>query len=136
MHPVAALLFTLMILAQWYVARFNPQKHPPVFYVALVMAILGGWFFVYIFPWVITLCPSEVRLSDTHVARVRGNANRALRYADIEYFAWRMTEGITTLVLKGRKAKREMLVGVPVEISKNDIHLFLLSRDVMPKPGG
>ena len=134
-RPVAALFITLMVLAQWYVARFNPHKHPPEFHVALVMAILAGSFFAYVFDWIITLCPAEVRLSETHVSRVRGNTNRAFKYADIEYFAWRVTEGITTLVLKRRKAKWEMLIGVPAEISRDDVHLFLLSRDVMPQPG-
>ncbi len=134
-QPLIIFITTALLMASWYFARFNPQKHPPSFFVALGLGIFGGVFLAYFAPWLMTFSPSEVRLYETYATRLPGNNNQRFKYVDIEYFAWRTTEGITTLVLKMRKTKFEMLLGVPNEISKNDVHLFLLSRDVMPQPG-
>ena len=38
--PVAFLISSSLLLAQWYAARFNPQKHPPPFHDAWVDNIL------------------------------------------------------------------------------------------------
>ena len=134
-QPLIVLVAAALLMGNWYLGRLNPHKHPPPFHLALILSPLGGIFFAYILPWLLTFCPSEVRLYEAYITRVRGNNNQRLRYADIEYFAWRMTDGMNTLVVKGRKSKREMVMGVPTEISKNDVHLFLLSKDAMLQPG-
>lgn len=134
-QPLMVLVTVTMLLVSWYLARLNPNKHPPPFHMALPVDFAIAVIMVYVTPWIIALCPSYVGLHEDWLVRTRGNSNQKLKYANIEYFAWRKTEVMTTLVLTRRKSKREMLLGVPLEISKDDVQLFLLSRDVMPQPG-
>ena len=132
--PFATLLVAAMMMLNWYLARFDPRRHPFPFNTALMMAVGSGIIFSYGLTWIITLCPSEIRLYDTFISLVRGNSHWRIKYSKLEYFSWRMTQEHTTLILKQVKSKRELLIGLPSDTSQYEVNLFFLSRGVMQRP--
>jgi len=134
LQPLMALVGGALLMGSWYLARFNPQKHPPALPTAISLAILFGVFTAYIVPWMISLCPSEVRFYDTYFMRTRGNTHRQIKYRDLTTFSWRECDDFSTLILKHRRRKREILLGVPSEIPRDAISQFLLDHNVQFEP--
>ena len=64
------------IMPVWYLATLNPKKNPPSIQIALLLAIFLGVFIVYIVPWIVRLCPSEIKLTDDAVIVTQGNRHR------------------------------------------------------------
>lgn len=90
-QPLAVLVMVILLLFIWYVNRFNPRKHQSSLSITLIRSVLGAIFFAYAWPWIISFCPSEVRLRETYLIRLRGNSNQQITYSRMEYFAWSST---------------------------------------------
>ena len=135
LRPLMVLLVALLMMGSWYIARFNPHKHPLGLWVAILMNVGLGWLFAYVVPWMVALCPSEIRLSDNQLLRSRGNTHRSIKYTVMECFGWQTVAGTNVLVIKQRQAKRDFQVALSPETSKDAVNLFLLSRGVMLQPG-
>jgi len=133
-RPLWGLVAAAMLMSSWSIARLNPHKQPPAVGVAILIALVGGVFFAYIAPWMVSLCPSVVHFYDSSLVRVRGNAHRQIRYSDIASFSWRVQGEFAILMLKHRRNNRHILLGVPPEISKDAVSQFLLDHNVMSEP--
>jgi hypothetical protein len=127
---------TALLMSNWFLAKLNPQNGPPGFVEALGLALLGGVFFVYCLPWIISLCPSEIRLFDAHLVRMRGDTQLHVKYGEIHSFAWGEHDEFRTLVLKCGKKQRAVFLGVPPEVSHYAVTKFLLNQGVREQPEG
>jgi len=133
-RTLGALISAASLMLIWFLARFNPRKQPPPFEIALPMFFVGGVVFAYVIPWIISLCPVEITFFEKNLLRIRGNAHRTIKYSDIASFSWRIRDDFSTLVLKLRPHNREVLIGVPLEISREAVSQFLLKRHIQSEP--
>src|SRR5687768_12607604 len=69
-RPLWVLLVAALLMANWFIASFIPDRQRPSFLLALSVALAGGAFFIYVIPWMITFCPSEVHFYDSYLVRV------------------------------------------------------------------
>jgi hypothetical protein len=130
-QPLSALVATALLFGSWYLARFNPQNDPPSFSFIIIAAPLAGIFFGYVLPWITDLCPTEIHCWKNYLVRVRGNTSKQVKYSEIESFAWHESNKFSILVLKIRKSGKEMILGVPKEISKDALSQFLIDRHII-----
>ncbi len=134
--PLWILVAMAGIMIPWAMAKITPGKHPPEWWQALLVAFGGAVFFVYAFPWMIRLCPSEVRLYEKALMRGRGNVHLALKYADMTSFAWCPLDGYGTLIIKhGEEGVWETVFGVPLEVDQKAVTRFLEERGVREEGG-
>jgi hypothetical protein len=61
---------------------------------------------------------------------MRGNIPQRSKYGDLEWFYWRVRADFATLILKHRKFKRLIFLGVPPEISIEEVSSFLNGRGI------
>ena len=133
-RPLGALISAASLMLIWFLARFNPRNQPPPFEIALPLSLPAGVCFAYVLPWIISLCPVDIFIFEKELTRIRGNTHRAIKYSDIASFTWRIRDDFSTLVLKLRPHNREILIGVPLEISRDAVSQFLLDRHVQSEP--
>jgi hypothetical protein len=132
-QPLWTLIATAMFMGQWYVASINPRKDPPPFLAALSAAFIGGLFFGYGLPWLISLCPSDVYLYNSYLIRSRGK-HQQIQYSEIASFSWTVRDGFAALVIKYGKRHREVLIGVPDDVSQKAVTKFLSEQGVPQRP--
>ena len=113
-------------MLSWYLAHFNPAKHPPSFPAAFLMSIALGVFLAYFMPWLTTKLPSQITVFDRCIVRSRGH-NHQIRFADLTSFAWRSAAEFSTLILTHRRG-RQIFVGVPRDIPTDTLTTFLSER--------
>jgi hypothetical protein len=131
-QPLVALGSALFPLLSWYLARLHPSKTPPSFETVLPLALGFGVIMAYGVPWINRLCPSEVCFMDTVLTRQRGNGNQRGEYKKFESFEWRVNDGFATLILKPRGVGANLFIGVPLEVSREDVSAFLVERGLRP----
>ena len=132
-RPLGALISVASLMLIWFLARFNPRNQPPSFEIALPMSFVGGVVFAYVLPWISSLLPVEVCFCEKFLFGSNSNHSR-IKYSDIASFSWRIRDDFSTLVLKLRPHNREILIGVPLEISRDAVSQFLLERHVQSEP--
>ncbi len=120
------------LMLSWFLSSFAPSpRHPLPFLAALGTALGGGIFAVYLAPWIISMCPSEVQFYEKYLARVQGNTAPQTNYADLQTFSWRVGPDFATLILTRRDGKRPLLLGAPLDVSREDVSEFLLERGLV-----
>ena len=105
-----------LCMLQWALAKLNPARHPLELARALPLAFGGGWFFAYAVPWLVRLCPAEIRVCDHGITRSQGNGAVLWRYPDLERCELAAVQvgaaRLRVLWLHTRKGRR-ILLGVP-----------------------
>lgn len=129
-QPLGVLIVTLILLGQWYLAQFVPNKEPPPVEVIVWLAPLGAAVLVYGIPWLIKRSPSEVRLFDQCILRSRGNSQLSLKYMDIHCFAWDLGPEFNMLMLKHGREEKMVCLGVPLEIDTEHVSRILTEHGI------
>jgi hypothetical protein len=122
-------------MLSWYFATTNPLKHPPPFRDVIIFAPLAGVFFAYAMPWMISFCPSYVRIFDEYLMQIRGNSCRRIKYEDVSSFCWSQQREFTTLVLIS-KTGGELIFGMPSDLPVSGLDEFLRDRGIPFKSAG
>jgi hypothetical protein len=138
-QAVGVVIITIIMMLVWYLATLNPKKSPPSFEIALILAISLGVFLVYIVPWIVRLCPSEIKLTDDAVIVTQGNRHRWAKWKDIGSCILGERDGFQVIRLHLRKGHVLELgldstvdlpeiqrflqgVGVSIDASEQDVH--------------
>jgi hypothetical protein len=119
----------ILMMPVWYLATLNPKKSPPNFGIALLLAIFLGVFLVYIVPWIIKFCPSEIRLTDNALVILRGNRHRAVKWKEIRSFTFANKDGSQVLRLNLYRGG-ELEIGLDPIAPSSEIQEFL--QTVLP----
>jgi hypothetical protein len=127
LKPTVALLSMGLLLSQWLLATFDPNKHPPPLWAVVPLAFAAGLVFSYGFPWLLSLCPAYIMVFEDRLCRVVANTNQTWKWADIKSYDWRDCGEYDLLVLEHRKGN-QLLIGVPREVSREELQRFLTSR--------
>ena len=115
-----------MLMLCWFIAKLNPAKHPPPFPEVLLLGTAGIAFLFYFLTWLIPKCGSQIIVFDHWIVRFRG-FNTQITFADLTSFSWRSSVEYSTLVFTDRRG-RQILVGVPHDISTETLSAFLSER--------
>ena len=114
--PSIVVIISALSMLTWLLSK-QPDKLP--LHYALLLALFGGSFFAYIFPWMLGLCPSCIRIYDHGISRVIGNTVSMWKYTNIdrcEFVTYKTGETIhSALVLRLHKAKH-IILGIPAEL--------------------
>ena len=122
-RPLIAFIVALVIVGIYVLnLRVNSKDAPtPILIVArILLAVFFSIFWVYFISWLAAREPSEVVMLKS---RIRSR-NRVIKYADIKSYAWHVCDDFATLTLK-RKFDEDVQLGVPLDISRNDVTDFL-----------
>ena len=129
-RPLLTLVIAAVLVFLWFLARSNPENHPPSFSAALLIAMVGGAFGAYVLPWMISLCPSCIFVYDSQLSRIRGNTARQVKYADIESFSWGTQGEFQMLIIRLRNRKRDVRIGVPPDVPTDKVTQIFLAHQV------
>lgn len=123
-RAVGVVIITIMMMLVWYLATLNPKKNPPSFEIALILAISLGVFFVCIVPWIVRLCPSEIKLTDDAVIVTQGNGHRWAKWKDISSCTLDERDGFQVIRLHLRKG-HILELGLDSTVDLPEIQRFL-----------
>mgnify|MGYP006953643899 CR=1 FL=1 len=116
-RPGIVVFISVLSMLTWWLSD-KPDKLP--LHYALLLALFGGAFFAYIFPWILGLCPSCIRIYDHGISRVIGNMCSMWKFKNIdrcEFVTYKIGAVIhSALVLHTRKAKH-IILGIPSELT-------------------
>ena len=122
--PGIVVFISVLSMLTWWLSE-KPDKLP--LHYALLLALFGGYFFAYIFPWMLGLCPSCIRIYDHGISRVIGNTCSMWKFKNIErceFVTYEIGEAIhSALVLHMRKAKH-IILGIPSELTAQARHIL------------
>jgi hypothetical protein len=127
---VGVCMFFLLLI--WFLATLDPNKTPPSFEFAFLLAILFGIVVVYVVPWMVCLSPTWIGITAEDLRIVRGNTARSVKWRDVEFFHFSERHGFPILRLELRRGGK-LEIGVDSSVLPDDIGLFL--RDVGVFPG-
>ena len=130
--PLAALFIVGILMGQWYLNHFVFHKVNRTFGASILVAFGFSAFLIYFMPWLIGRFPQTLWLSDDGLCRVQGNAATLLKYEDIASFQWRVNDDFATLSFERTKGKGMVLIGVPLDISREAISQFLIEKGIAP----
>jgi hypothetical protein len=68
-RPLYVLLLAAVLLLNWFIARFNPSKHPISLAAALALTISTSLLLLYGLPWLLRRLPSTVNLYERSIMR-------------------------------------------------------------------
>ena len=118
--PGVVVFSAAFLMLNWWLARQNPNKTPPDLHNALLLALFGGTFFAYGIPWMLSLCPSYIRIFEHGISRVIGNSASLWKFKDISRCEFASVESgesrQSALVIHTTKAKR-IILGIPDELA-------------------
>jgi hypothetical protein len=123
-QAVGVVIITIMMMLVWYLATLNPKKSPPSFEIALILAISLGVFLVYIVPWIVRFCPSEIKLTDDAVIVTQGNRHRWAKWKDIGSCTLDDRDGFQVIRLHLRKG-HVIEIGLDSTVGLPEIQRFL-----------
>jgi hypothetical protein len=124
--PAAVLLFAALVLPLWLLAKWNPNNNPPPFWAALLVALAFGLLLGYVFPWMLSLCPTYIMVFENRICRVVGNTSQACKLPDITAYSWRDCDEYDLLVLEHREG--QILIGVPRRVSRAELEGYFAAR--------
>jgi hypothetical protein len=124
---VLTVLLTVLLLPGWYLARFDPTKHPRPFSQGLPVAWVLSMFFTYLVPWIYSFDTPEIALLDTKRIHVHRSGNLQIKYSDIVSFGWELHGSFAVLKLKHRRGG-EFRLGVPLDVPREAVTTFLAER--------
>lgn len=78
-RPIIAIFAALVMLATREVAKLDPHKTPPPFWVAVPLAITFGFFVTYGIPWMYSFAPSQIRMTEKAIFRSNGQSARTIK---------------------------------------------------------
>jgi hypothetical protein len=102
---------------------------------SLCIALAGAAFLAYGIPWVVTKCPSYIKVRNKHIMRMRGNSNLEIRFSKMESFRWIPMQQWSLLRLSP-KSGRSFTLCVPLEISREELDSFLQEHGLRKDPDG
>ena len=121
---VGIAIVVILMMPVWFLATLNPKKNPPSFEIALMLAIFLGIFLVYLVPWIIRFCPSEIKLTDDALFVLRGNRHRSAKWKDISSFTFAEECGFQVLRLNLCKGG-DLELGLDSSVQEAEVRLFL-----------
>src|SRR5438270_2677076 len=128
-QPASAFLWTGLFLSGWLLAKWNPNKQPPPFWAALLVALVFGLFLAYVLLWFFSLCPASIIVFEDRLCRVVGNTNQVWKVADMRAYSWLDCPEYGLLVLEHRKGTQR-LIGVPRKVSRTELENFFAARAI------
>ncbi len=115
--PGLCLLVSALLIANWSLARLNPDKQPPAFSVAFAVALGGGIVLVYGLPSLFALIPSCTELREDRIIRFRHPSVQFLKFKEVESFEFTTKHGFTVLrIVRKSLKRRELFLGVAPEV--------------------
>jgi hypothetical protein len=77
-RPLLSVLGGLVFIGLWAIAKLNPAKTPPPFWVVCILSTSWGFFMVYIVPWVYSFIPACVKFKQKAIIRIYGGSARSI----------------------------------------------------------
>lgn len=132
------IIFASSLLLSWYIATKDPEKTPPSFWVALLMAFgLAFSIFHVIIPLIIMLygyVGREIKVTDKKIIRKSISGDSMSLYKNIQSFELKQEQlediTIDVLVLYSFKGRVLLAVGLAPEISVEQLETFLSEKIV------
>jgi hypothetical protein len=97
-----------------------------------LIVLVGGLFMVYVMPAIAPHRPSKVIVYDKYILTERYGRQKKHKFADLKTFAWRERADFSTLILRSPDEKRVIMLGLPPELSTDEISQFLKERRLHP----
>ena len=123
--PGIVVFISSLSMLTWWLSKQDPDKSPLPLQYALLLALFGGFFFAYILPWMLGLCPSYIRIYDHGISRVIGNSGSIWKFKKMdrcEFVSYEIGETIhSALVIHTGKAER-IILGIPSELTAKARH--------------
>jgi len=111
---------------------FNPTKPLESLGWDALIAIVGGLLIVYIIPMLFPHRASKVTVYDQHIQTQRGGREKKYKFNDMKTFAWRERADFSTLILRSPVEKTLVILGLPPEISTDEVSQFLMKHRLHP----
>ena len=94
---------------------------------AAAVSLTAGFCLVYVMPWISSCVSSSITLTDQRLGLARGGA--AWRdYSIFTGFEWGENSEFATLIFHLPANRMPIIVGVPPEISRDEVSAFLITR--------
>ena len=124
LQPWLLLGLVAVSLLQWALATAKPEGPELPFEQAVLVVLVGSAALVYGAPWLIEKCPSEVRVSDSDIWRLRGDSVRRWKVKNLTSYRWLVMSDWALLELETKSAGKNMLA-VPFDVHLEDLDAFL-----------
>jgi hypothetical protein len=123
-----------MGMLHWWLAHFDPAKHPPPFAVVIWLAPLGGIILIYVRPFFLDFIPFRVKVTERAIVLATGgHIVPHWRYEEISLCRI-ATDGIgekAIAVLEvAKKAHEPCTLGIAPSVSLDELERILLSYGV------
>lgn len=125
--PLAGLVLAGLMMTVWWQATLDPNKQPPSFGVAAVMALVGMPAWVYLLAWVYSLVPTYVMVLEDRLARTCGDTGREWKFANVAAYSFHDCGDYKVLTLD-LQIGQQILVGVPLGVDRGQLDDFLGRR--------
>jgi hypothetical protein len=124
-------LFGALILGNWYVGSFDPKFHHPDARVNFAFLLLFVLFLVYGIPWITTKISRRIVMHGSYLSICRMEVIQ-VSYKWLSGYSWTTQDGFTCLLLH-RKKGRDILIGVPDQVTASKIDAIFLESGVARK---
>lgn len=100
------------------------QEDPPPFHEALPLSILFGVFMAYGVPWMVRLCPSQVRITEKFLVLMRGNQQRMVMWNEVRAHRFDRLEDVDVLQLALQNGSA-LAIGLDESVQAEEFGRFL-----------
>lgn len=125
--PLMGFAIACLLMTNWAMAKLIPNKQPPSFEIASLIAVGGGLFLVYFLSWLHQVLPTSVMVFENRLLRTNGSAHLQWMFKDIRSFMIQDCQTFRILVLTNRTG-RQWLVGMPLKVDVPALQSFLNGR--------
>jgi hypothetical protein len=131
-RPAVVFFIAAILLLMWFLATLDPNKHPPRFLAVLPIALGTGMVFVYAFPLMYWLCPSQVRLTERGITQVVGDHATIWAYEDVQCCRIIKEEqgSESSRILEVNTSKGSFILGIAETVSLDDVERNLIEQNV------
>ena len=134
-HPLVLAGWFAAILFQWWFQSYRRGENFPVLKSAadaLIAALITAYAYRKIRELAGRHQVCSVVLKDSGV-RIYGEGIKRCAYSSVRNFEWRVNPTFATLALHTTLGEPPLLIGVPLDISRDTISQFLIEKGIAPK---
>jgi hypothetical protein len=133
-QPLLFLFIVGLILLRWWIDK---KRHVPreSFWGFLPLTLVVAALIAYGVPWIVSKCPSYVKVRNKRIMRMRGNNSWSMEFNKAESFRWIPMQQWWILRLTSKSGGHFCLCAPP-DISRAALDSFLLERSLRKEPDG
>jgi len=134
LRPRMAGYIALGLMALSLLSRLNPNKTPPSWGVACLIAIIAGLVFAYLVPLLYLLAPPQVMIKERKIIRAHANTARQVAVRDLLSFEFDEILGFAVVRFEVRK-QAPLVCALPDPAFKDELRR-VLSELRLERTGG